>query len=268
MSLATLSWAQALKHAVAAAPVSAALILLGFLYLAWTVASWIRLRHIPGPTLNGFTSLWLVRSFGKGTFYTDLQALAEKYGDLIRVGPNELFSSDLEVLQRLPSPKSPYKRGGWYRTFRFIPTQDNSFSLLDATAHEELRNRMAKGYATTNEIEDRIDKQVVRLIRLIDRKYLSTEPIPRAVDFSDPPIHFALDVVRDVAVGEPFGFLDEGEDVHGYIEWFEGFFQAAMMLSVFPRLVRFIQATPLANLMYRDTDERGIGRYVRYFIDG
>jgi hypothetical protein len=41
---------------------------------------WYRLRHIPGPPLAGWTSLWLTKRYLKGTVSQDISALVDKYG--------------------------------------------------------------------------------------------------------------------------------------------------------------------------------------------
>ena len=44
---------------------------------------WLRLRHIRGPPLAGFTNLWLVRAVMGGNTHWDLGFVNEKYGKLI-----------------------------------------------------------------------------------------------------------------------------------------------------------------------------------------
>lgn len=47
-----------------------------------TLRSWLRLRHIKGPALAGFTNLWLVRVIMGGNTHWELGAANEKYGEL------------------------------------------------------------------------------------------------------------------------------------------------------------------------------------------
>ena len=60
------------------------LYVLGLLLLAHViqrVRGWYRLRHVPGPPLAGWTSLWLTKGFINGAFFQNVPALAEKYGE-------------------------------------------------------------------------------------------------------------------------------------------------------------------------------------------
>jgi hypothetical protein len=60
------------------------LYLLSLLLLAHViqrVRGWYWLRHVPGPPLAGWTSLWLTKGFINGAFFQNVPALAEKYGE-------------------------------------------------------------------------------------------------------------------------------------------------------------------------------------------
>lgn len=52
------------------------------LYGVQTVRAWLRLRHIRGPPLAGFTNLWLVRVIMGGKTHWELGLANEKYGEL------------------------------------------------------------------------------------------------------------------------------------------------------------------------------------------
>lgn len=66
-------------------------------------------------------------------------------GSLARVGPNELVTSDPDILRRVWAVRSPYRRGDFYDAVRFDPSRDNLISMRDDTLHNELRAKMAAG---------------------------------------------------------------------------------------------------------------------------
>lgn len=45
---------------------------------------WYRLRHIPGPALCGWTSLWLTWQYYRGTIQYKTEDFFEKYGTAAR----------------------------------------------------------------------------------------------------------------------------------------------------------------------------------------
>jgi hypothetical protein len=48
------------------------------------------LKSIPGPVVARLTRLWLAIEGYRGTFHTTLLSLHDEYGELVRIGPNEL----------------------------------------------------------------------------------------------------------------------------------------------------------------------------------
>lgn len=63
--------------------------LLGILVLsnaAYRVRRWQRLRHVPGPPLAGWTSLWLTNRYINQSFSRDVVGLVHQYGVLLDRG--------------------------------------------------------------------------------------------------------------------------------------------------------------------------------------
>ena len=58
------------------------LLTLGLGVLIRYVTVWYRLRHIPGPFICGFSTIWLARKCLSGRVNEDFQRLTEKYGML------------------------------------------------------------------------------------------------------------------------------------------------------------------------------------------
>ncbi|KAK1984576.1 cytochrome P450 3A19 [Colletotrichum cereale] len=55
------------------------------------------IAHIPGPVLAKFSPLWIMRALHRMRFNSELQALHEKYGPVVRVSPNEVSFASLEA---------------------------------------------------------------------------------------------------------------------------------------------------------------------------
>lgn len=63
-------------------------------------------------------------------------------GTLVRVGPNDLVTSDPEVLRMMSAVRSPYTKGEFYETGRIVPEQDTVVSLRDDQKHRALRAKI------------------------------------------------------------------------------------------------------------------------------
>lgn len=66
-------------------------------------------------------------------------------GSVARVGPNDLVTSDPELIKRMLNVRTPYKRSVWYNSMRLDPGKDNVISQRDDAIHGNLRTRMAPG---------------------------------------------------------------------------------------------------------------------------
>lgn len=66
-------------------------------------------------------------------------------GDLARVGPNLLITSDPEIMIRMSSARSRYTRSPWYSGQKVDFENDNLFSTTDEDVHNKKRSQMAIG---------------------------------------------------------------------------------------------------------------------------
>lgn len=68
-------------------------------------------RHIPGPFLAKFTDLWLAWKIWTKTSPIDLQLdLHERYGPIVRYGPNRVLFSDASAVPVIFNTKHPLRK--------------------------------------------------------------------------------------------------------------------------------------------------------------
>ncbi|KAI0845522.1 pisatin demethylase [Daldinia vernicosa] len=231
----------------------------------WTTCilwNWYRLRHIPGPFWICSTKLWQITTQIRGKWYLELRKLGDQYGDLFRIGPNQLMTTDVDIIRRMAHPKSAYARAPFYQTFRFNPTQDNSFSLLNDEEHTRRRTNLGPGYMGNAHVEACVDRQCARLVDLIERKFISTSSEYRPLNLTAASIFFAMDCVGDLSYGRPFGCLDEGTDVHKFVKWNEDFFSTAIVISNFHWLTKIFFKPPFNKIYPSTRDVDGVGKYM------
>ncbi|KAI1079121.1 cytochrome P450 [Whalleya microplaca] len=242
------------------APMFIPLLLVAWItYTAWV---WYRLRHIPGSFWISSSKLWQVTTQIKGNWYLELRKVGDQYGDIFRIGPNQLMTTDVDVIRRMAHPKSTYSRSPFYQTFRFIPTQDNSFSMLDDQEHTQRRTKLGLGYTGNIHVEAGIDQQCARLVDLIERKFISTSADYRPLNLTAASYYFAMDCVGALFYGEAFGCLDEGKDVHNFIKWNEDFFSTAIVIANFHWLTKIFFKPPFNKIYPSPLDKDGVGKYL------
>jgi hypothetical protein len=87
----------------------------------------------------------MVRGCMAGDFHSELEQVNDKYGNLARIGPNDLLTNDHELIRRMNAVRSPYTRSSWYDGMRIDPERDHVFSVKDDKIHDHLRGMMAMG---------------------------------------------------------------------------------------------------------------------------
>ncbi|KAI1381837.1 cytochrome P450 [Hypoxylon crocopeplum] len=233
-------------------------------WAAHIVWRWYRLRHIPGSFWISCSKMWQVTTQIRGKWHLEVRRLGDQHGDLFRIGPNQLLTTDVDIIRRMAHPKSMYTRSPFYQTFRFNPTQDNSFSLLDDQEHTRRRTNFGPGYTGNAHVEACVDRQCARLVDLIERKFTSTAKDYRPLDLTSASYFFAMDCVGDLSYGRPFGCLDEGVDVHEFAKWNEDFFPIAIVIANFHWLTKIFFKPPFNRIYPSTLDEDGVGKYMAY----
>ncbi|KAJ8128706.1 hypothetical protein O1611_g4928 [Lasiodiplodia mahajangana] len=249
------------------APLALTLCVAGLCLLAVTIHSfwsWQRLRHIPGPALASISSLWMVKKSLTGAFHQHLRHVAEEYGPLARIGPNELLSTDPDVLRMMSGVRSSYTKGVFYETGRITPNQDNVVSLRNDDEHRALRAKMGIAFGgKENEgfgFSTGIDRQILGLVNLIEAKYLSTATEYRPVQFFQKVSFFALDVIGDISFGGAFGYLSQDADLYQYHKISDESLPLVNIVSTLPWLANIIYKWPFSKLLPAEGDRVGFGR--------
>ncbi|PHH69271.1 hypothetical protein CDD82_7866 [Ophiocordyceps australis] len=196
-------------------------------YLISSIVAWYRLRHFPGPLLARFSHLHhLYTAFTKKA-YLKYANLGQTYGQnarsLIRIGPNDLITSDPHIIRRMSAVRSYYRRAPWYLGMVVDPRSENIMGTVDVKWHNRLKRMTAPAYRKSSEVEEAIDSQLMALVDLFRREYLS-EPEKqryRPVNFGTICKLFTLDFATRLALGKETGCLATNSDVDGIIQYFD-----------------------------------------------
>ncbi|KAI8665714.1 hypothetical protein NCS56_01008300 [Fusarium sp. Ph1] len=136
------------------------------------------LRRVPGPFLARITNLYFVPSTFKCDRAYVLRRLHERYGPIIRVGPNEVSLSDWRMYRRIYTNKQALKDPKFYSPFSFLG-HGNVFSVTSSNAadHSSRRKLQAKTYSQ-QEIALHASSILQRTDVLIDRLLKSASDSP------------------------------------------------------------------------------------------
>lgn len=194
----------------------------GFLayLLVSTILNYRRLKHIPGPLVASFSYLYMFRIWTTKRQSASYKDLNKTYkSPLVRIGPNDLITDDLDLIRRMSSARSKYGRSSWYVPSRINPYDSSLFNIVDTKEHDKLKAKMSFGYGGKEnpDLERGIDEQLVELVRLVRTKYISAGAVLKPLDVAKTAQFFTLDSITRVAYGKAFGYLTTETDVFGYI---------------------------------------------------
>ncbi|KAF7597161.1 hypothetical protein BBP40_009500 [Aspergillus hancockii] len=162
--------------------------------------------------------------------------MTDKYGPIVRIGPNALITASPDVWSHVNAVRSPYKRSDWYyHAARFVPGEDNVFSQTNTEKHDKRRKQMSMGYSGKENLslEFDVDLRVQDFLNLIRNRYLSTEDSPRPMDLAKKVQYLTLDVISTVGLGNSFGMLKADMDCNDYSKSLEeGLWLSNFMMGV------------------------------------
>ncbi|GKT88616.1 pisatin demethylase [Colletotrichum tofieldiae] len=185
----------------------------------------------------------------------------QQYGSLVRVGPKDVVTSDPDLMRHMLGVRTKYTRSDWYNAMRLDPRHDNVLSSRDDATHTKLQSQMAGGYSgkEVTDLEAKIDDNVLRFMGLIDT-YASEN---KRFDVGLKTQYFTLDVISDLAFGQPFGDLASDSDVHDYIRTTEQNMPNIVVATVLPWLLTMLSWPLLRRLLPSERDTTGLGKLIR-----
>lgn len=234
-------------------------------YVVSSIQSYRRLSHIPGPPSAAFSILWQIRALNSGQNNLKVAEVNQKYGSLARIGPNSLVTSDPDLLRRMSAARSPYRRGSWYNAMRMKPRKDNILSVRDEKHHDELRRKMAFGYAGKENplLEETIDKHIQECIDLIERKYVSSGTDLKKMDFGRVAQFLTLDIISGLAFDRPFGDIAHDQDMFEYIKTTEENLPVMILMTILPWVHKLLEKSYLMDFLAPSVkDKVGLGKII------
>jgi len=107
------------------------------------------LKHVPGPLFASITRLWIVYHVLRGDMDVVQRALHQRYGPLVRIGPDEIACADPEAIRKIYPTSKPLTKASFYtiwqnKTFSKYP---DNFSNTNERLHSERRRIVNNVYS-------------------------------------------------------------------------------------------------------------------------
>ncbi|KAI2615890.1 cytochrome P450 [Hypoxylon sp. NC1633] len=161
-----------------------------------------RIRHFPGPWAAGATKFWHVWQCRTGQNYLVIEKLREKYGPIIRTGPEELTIIDAAVPPAVDGPNNKCTKAVWYDFLLPEIALNTTRSIGEHNARRRIWDQgfSAKALAV---YEERIVEYAETLAARIEEVAQKGDP----VNVSDWFYWFTFDVMGEFAFGRSFNML-------------------------------------------------------------
>ncbi|KAF4228494.1 hypothetical protein CNMCM8980_001760 [Aspergillus fumigatiaffinis] len=229
-----------------------------------------RLRTVPGPLWAKITNLqrlWWVLTGRAHEIHTSMH---EKYGPLVRIGPNVVSVSDPEYISVVYPAREGFPKSAFYRVQQPYTRKDGAvqaiFNTQDEDFHKSLRKPIAYLYSMTNvtTFEPIVDEVLDVLFRQVDARFVKTGDV---CDLGSWLQYFAFDLMGSLTFSKRYGFIEEGRDVNGILSAVGKFMKAAAPIGQVPWVDRLLYKNPVATLFQKTAGSTILGMVNRYITE-
>lgn len=213
------------------------------------------LAKYPGPILDRITQLQTLRICTSGNLHGYRQKLHHEYGDIVRIGPNDLSYANVDGVQSVLGP-SGLPKGLFYDNGSLKP----SILMIRNPADYGSRRRLwNKGFSTAS--LKRYEEHVANRSReLLDQLSKSTgEP----VDISKWMEFFAFDVMGNVVFNSSFNLVKTGNDERRYRQRLMVGAQITNCIARVPWLGRLLRTVTSPNHSLRSLSKGMVGERLK-----
>ncbi|WPH01613.1 Hypothetical protein R9X50_00446100 [Acrodontium crateriforme] len=197
-----------------------------FLYFAGLVVYRVffhPLAKYPGPLLAKITDLYSTYHAWKGDRHLEFWRTHEKYGEIVRFGPNSLSFNNNVALKEIYGFKSNVRKADFYAAFP--PTKDtfNTHSSIDKASHA--RKRRVLSHAFSDSAIKSMENHILAHVRtfcdnlgsaLTPQTWSAKEkPLSGwtpAKNISDQANYLTFDIMGDLCFGKAFGMLERPDN--------------------------------------------------------
>ncbi|PWW75713.1 cytochrome P450 [Tuber magnatum] len=192
------------------------------------------LKDVPGPWLASCSPLYRFwYAVVKGNFHNDLTNLHRKYGNVVRIAPNEVSVWDPRAASEI------YAHGdkGYPKCDMYDIALPNGFFNLaverDIQKHAEGRRAIARDYTMTATLtaESHFDNIIRDFILALDKNFAQKGSV---CDFTIWSEYFTYDMITDLVFGEAYGFCKTGLDFDGSLKDLRQMLNLSPFLSYLP----------------------------------
>ncbi|KAG1747161.1 cytochrome P450 [Suillus paluster] len=206
--------------------------------VVYRLSPWHPLARYPGPIpcrISKFWMAWVSRDGKQHQYYSRLH---QTYGDVVRIGPNELSIRDVNAIAPLMGPNGLPKGPHWDGRMAEQSAIRALISVRDPVEHSRRRKPWGRAFscAALKGYEEILGKRVQQFVTMLEQQ---TKPVNLAQCIS----HFTFDFMSDMAFGGGSEMLRDGDKDNTW-HLLESGLPTALVLSHLPWLGKYYVKLP------------------------
>lgn len=179
------------------------------------------LAKYPGPLLAKITDLYQTYHALKGDRHLEFYRIHEKYGPIVRFGPNSLSFNSNTALKEIYGFKSNVRKAKFYEAFWATKDSFSTHSAIDKSIHARKRRVLSQAFsdAAIKSMENHILAHVRQFCQnLAGLTTFGSVPneenkgYGEAVEISDQANYLTFDIMGDLCFGKAFGMLERPDN--------------------------------------------------------
>ncbi|TPX14547.1 uncharacterized protein E0L32_005239 [Thyridium curvatum] len=210
---------EAVMDALRANKLAVVLLTPAITFWIWSIGSYLNspLRRYPGPFLARWTNIWRLLQVISGEYAPRMKKLHEKYGPIVRLGPN-LLDLDLPELSRvIYNTDGKWMKSDFYKNNSAIVDGKityHLFSQVDNVEHARLKRPIVRHYSVPSvlALEKHMDKVINDLCGHLEKRFIDQN---KTCDFGAWLAYYAWDFISAVTFSKRFGYMEKGCDFDG-----------------------------------------------------
>lgn len=171
------------------------------------------ISKLPGTWHSKYTNLTLryYTLSGRRIFYVD--DLHKTYGDVVRIGPDEVAISDIVGVSQIHRAGSGFLKSKFYASL--TPTREPGIFAMQIPQHHAARRKLFSRAFSNSSLRNSWEAEIRRkTILAVDRIEQAARTERQGVDIMKWWTLMATDMITHLSFGESFAMLEQGKVSH------------------------------------------------------
>ncbi|KAI1871211.1 uncharacterized protein JN550_004656 [Neoarthrinium moseri] len=173
------------------------------------------LRRYQGPFFAKWTNIWRLYLVRTGSYHVEVKKLHDKYGPVVRIGPNLLDLDLPELIKTLYNTDGKWRKTEFYHNNSAIingKTTYHLFSETDQVEHARIKRPIVKYYSQSSvgAFEPLMDKVIGDFCKHLETRFMDGEQ--KHFDLGQWIAFYSWDMNGAASFSQRFGYMDNGSD--------------------------------------------------------